>query len=438
MEFVALFLLTLLVLSNFLILGFVNFRRDLFFIIFLLQSIIYNHIAPTLYFFNNSLSFDEQQSYIILQFYILFFYEIPLILTYFFLITNRNISTINYNVSIRFKFFFKILLLLLSIYPIIFIYIAFDNLIFFTRIGHETLYNLTQSLSTYEFYLYRIYKEIGLFICAFLFIIKFTSNELKGSRILNFSILVNLLIYGIYVLANNRLQTIIFILFLSTIYFVYMKVNIKLKYLLVLMVITAYSIKIVLNFRSNFVENDGKPKISEIINPFYESKEIGEPFYERINGLYLISKTNSIIEKKGYPYFKPMIHSMKMLVGSFYNSDYYIKSKEKLLTNSRAILINHYYGLQIIDIYQTHLTELFLSFGVLGLFFGSIIISLFFSTSIKSIYKPKNSINILFGIVILYYILQFEKDFLYLIIGYIKIIPLIFFFSFFIKLKLNE
>lgn len=350
----------------------------------------------------------------------------------------RRPCNISYIINQKNSFLYNSFILFCIIFAIAFLYVSVVNLVFFNRIGHRALYEFTQNLSTIEFLIYRIYKELGLFISVFLLILKTNSENRNFFNFLNISFISNVLIYGAFVLVNNRLQSIIFILILSFTYIIFKNIKIKFKVLGFVLIALYYSITVVTNFRDSFSENNGKPKFTQVINPFYESKEYNDPLSNRLNGLYLMSNAYEKISIKGYALFKPINHSFKMLIGSFYNSDYYKKAKSNLLTNSRSITMLHFFGIAYTDIYQTHLSELFLSFGVIGFFIGSFIIANLFVYVITNIFKPKSIFKLLFATLMMYFILQFEKDFIQIVLGWVRLIPVLIILSLIFNLKYTE
>ena len=430
------FLILLLIFSALYIGGYIKLKRDFLFLVFIGQSLIYNHIMPTKYVYENLSLTIQIQTYITLQYFVLIFYEIPLILIYFFRIRNKKINTsISFMVSQKNSFLYNSFILFCLIFSFGFLYISITNFVFFTRIGHRALFELTQNLSTIEFLIYRIYKELGLFISVLLLILKISSGHRNFFNLLNISFVSNVLIYGAFVLVNNRLQSIIFILILSFTYIIFTNIKIKFKVLGFVLIAVFYSITVVTNFRDSFSENNGKPKFSQVINPFYESNEYNDPLSNRLNGLYYIASAFDKIDTKGYALFKPINHSFKMLLGSFYSSEYYLNAKSNLLTNSRSITGVHFFGFASVDTYQTHLSELFLSFGIIGFFLGSIIMANLFVYVTTNIFEPKSIFKLLLAILMTYYILQFEKDFISILLGWVKLIPLLIILSLFLNLK---
>ena len=91
-EFIVFFIL-LLIISTLYFGGYIKLKRDFLFIVFIGQSLIYNHIMPTKYVYENLSLTIQIQPYITLQYFVLIFYEIPLILIYFFKIRNKKINT---------------------------------------------------------------------------------------------------------------------------------------------------------------------------------------------------------------------------------------------------------------------------------------------------------------------------------------------------------
>jgi len=52
-----------------------------------------------------------------------------------------------------------------------------------------------------------------------------------------------------------------------------------------------------------------------------------------------------------------------------------------------------------------------------------------------NIFEPKSIFKLLLAILMTYYILQFEKDFISILLGWVKLIPLLIILSLFLNLK---
>ena len=94
-----------------------------------------------------------------------------------------------------------------------------------------------------------------------------------------------------FVLINNRLQTLILIF---TIFgfnlIVKNKKKIFTRNTLIIVLISIYLLKVIVNVRNNFVDNDGNIRIVEVINPFYQTQlDENDPLSNRLNGIDLIS-----------------------------------------------------------------------------------------------------------------------------------------------------
>ena len=80
----------------------------------------------------------------------------------------------------------------------------------------------------------------------------------------------------------------------------------------------------------------------------------------------------------------------------------------------------------------------FLSFGVIGFFIGSFIIANLFVYVITNIFKPKSIFKLLFATLMMYFILQFEKDFIQIVLGWVRLIPVLIILSLIFNLKYTE
>ena len=184
-------------------------------------------------------------------------------------------------------------------------------------------------------------------------------------------------------------------------------------------------LKVIVNVRNNFVDNDGNIKIVEVINPFYQTQlDENDPLSNRLNGIDLISIYYPKMFYKGFAYFDPWIHSVKIFFGSILNTDYYIYCKTNMITNARSLIVKKYLDMSIIDYNQCQLTDVFAVMGPFSLFLVSIFTAYLFSIIINGFYYSKNILKILVFILMIPFVLEFEKDFMNLAIGWLKYLPI--------------
>ena len=257
------------------------------------------------------------------------------------------------------------------------------------------------------------------------------NNKCKHNIVKLFSkltLLTYLFSYGGFVLINNRLQTLILIFTIFGFNLIIKnKKRIFSKSTILIVIMSVYLLKVVVNVRNNFVDNDGKVKISEVLNPFYQTQfDENDPLSNRLNGIDLISIYYPKMYEKGFIYLDPWVHNFKIMYGSIFNTDYYIYCKSNMITNARSLIVRKYLDLSIIDYNQCQLTDVFAVLGPFSLLFVSIFTAFLFFSIINGFFFEKNIFKILVLILMIPFVLEFEKDFMNLAIGWFKYIPLVF------------
>jgi len=409
-------------------------QKDFFLLVFLFQFSIYVFVAPNFYSMN--LEVERVNVYSTIQFLCLLFYLVPFLFTYFYLTINKernfkceknesSLSKIIITSKCGVIFLFLFILLILSF---IFIYVAINFNLIFKRIGHEALYKLTNDVPKFLYYPYKIFTELSLFLIVLIYLIKRKTRQKSVYFFSSICLGIYLISYGGYVIINNRLQTLILIFTLLGFNLILInKAKLFTRSSLLIILISVYSLKVVTNIRNNFFDNAGNIQVTEVFNPFYQTEyDSNDPLSNRLNGIDLISLYYPKMYDKGFAYFDPWIHGIKIYFGSFLNTDYYKNSKENLSTNSRSIIIKKYLNMDIVDYNQCQLTDIFAVLGPFSLIFASVFTAYLFFKMINSFYYEKNIFIILVSIMIIPFALEFEKDFMNLAISWLKYIPIIF------------
>lgn len=430
----SIFSIYILLICMFLYLRKDKLQKDFFLLVFLFQLTIYVFVAPNIY--SMGIETERVNIYSTIQILCIIFYVLPFLLCYYYLTIKKEnkyssakaISSLskisitkNYSIILLLLFFFLIL-------SLIFVYVAINYNLLFRRIGHEALYDMTSDVPKLLYYSYKIFSELGLFIIILIYLISFNTNQKIIIYFSKLILTIYIFTYGGFVLINNRLQTLILIFSIFGFNLIIKnKIRIFTKNTILIILISVYLLKVVVNIRNNFVDNDGNISITEVLNPFYQTKlDENDPLSNRLNGIDLISIYYPKMYEKGFAYFDPWIHNFKILYGSIFNTEYYNYCKANMITNARSLIVKKYLDLSIIDYNQCQLTDVFAVMGPFSLLLVSIFTAYLFFSIINGFYNEKNVLKILIFIVMIPFVLEFEKDFMNLAIGWFKYLPLVF------------
>jgi hypothetical protein len=430
----SIFSLYILLIIIFLYLRRGKLQKDFFLLVFLFQLSIYVFVAPNVYSMN--IEAERVNIYSTIQFLCLIFYVLPFLLTYYYLtirqenkhgaeILESSLSKISISKNNHIILLFLFSFLILSV---IFVYVAINYNLLFRRIGHEALYDMTSEVPKLLYYPYKIFSELGLFIIILIFFINIKCKQNSIKFFSKFTLVTYLISYGGFVLINNRLQTLILIFSIFGFNLIIKnKKRIFSKSAILILLLSVYLLKVVVNIRNNFVDNDGKVIITKVLNPFYQTQlDSNDPLSNRLNGIDLISIYYPKMYEKGFAFFEPWTHSIKIFFGSLLNTNYYNNSKLNLSTNARSVIVKKYLDINIVDYNQCQLTDIFAVLGPFSLFFASVFTAFIFFKIINSFYLGTKIFMILLFLTMIPFVLEFEKDFMNLAIGWFKYIPLVF------------
>lgn len=420
----------------------ININRDFLFLFFWLQVFIYINFCPTMSLFSLDLgifnhrvlevnSINLKFYYLLIKILILFFFQLPYIFIY--LTTRKKLSHVQIRVFKVNHLYLVILGLLFIIFPLVFLKVSIATELFFKRIGHEAYSNRLASLSIFESLIYKYYYKSGLFILSVL-LISILKTEVKNLKIFYLAIFfLNLGIFGFYELLNNRLQTVITIVYLFSVFTYFSnrnasKVNFNFSKIFFLAFFLFLTIKLVVNLRSGFIENGGELKI-ENFNPFASSSldEENDKIYWRLNGIDLIARILPEVAENPSLDFHFYFDSFRVSFGSLWNDNFATERKNDLETTIKSQLIKKYFPYEkSIDYYSCSLTDQFGTLGLFGIFLFSIFHSNVFSSLLNNFMKSVNYRKLLFSLFLIPFFLVFEYESTVTLFGWIKIVPIYF------------
>lgn len=393
--------------------------RDAFFLLFLFIFYIYIHLFPCVYLFNGHK--EDSLTYIYIQFQIILFFEIPLILFYKYLVSKiKLISEINFDIIIN-KSRINIFLLFALFLNIVFLYVSIMYGLFFRRIGHEALMYLSLQVPGIPFFIYRIFEETAVFVTLiFHLILRYSYENRKKIYFVFIFFLSTILIYQ---LLNSRLQLLVTI-FSHTIILISFNRIFIFKKIIKIGIISIIGVFSVMVFRSILVLQDAN------LESIAETVSDENSLDNRLNGIMLISDINNEIHEKGLMYGKAWGPSIKVIYYYIFDKEESNKIKQNLNTTPKVNIINYYKGNNIQDMPSSLVTDLYPNFGIIGLFLGAFLFSFLFYYITKGLINPKTIMGLVIALYLIPLLIQVEKEFLsmiFMILKYSSILLIILF-----------
>ncbi len=327
----------------------------------------------------------------------------------------ENIEKLNFNLSIK-------LLLLLSLILFIFCFTAFQYDLFFRRIGHLNLVSYTNKTPYLLLYIYRGAIDTSFFVIAFLI---FTLSKVD-SRVTFFKsyfilLLAYITIFIPFYIINSRLEVIILLFSLicsqTKFYDVITKRKIRFA-LFVLIFIILHTL-----LRELVTEDTNRINLNSVLEFSTDTLNL---ISVRLDSMAILYR----VYNNGFNFFtvdlSGIFHSFYFYCDFFFNQSAYHSIKNSLVTSPSVFIANNFLYSKEIDFPKSMVLDFFLTFGLLGLLFASLIYGYIAGLIHRNLLSSNNfSFAFILSLYLLPQILQFEKEGLTFFTNIIKWSPFI-------------
>jgi hypothetical protein len=257
-----------------------------------------------------------------------------------------------------------------------FLRVSLPNDLFYRRIGHEALAARSLGLSLPLLALYRSFQETANFLILLHWLAIYQSSpRLRIVRGALWCSLASLLVvYGLFVLVNNRYQTALFLLFnfVGFSFFRPLKQNaqpITARTLGFFGLITLVCMQLVVQFR---MQIDCQEKfdlfalrpIAPHCQAIPHQDEEQTPARWRLNGLDLMARITRPALDQGFLWGKAWVTPVSLYYYALVDRDAYQRIKLETRTNPKTYLLKHYLGDQSPDYFSSLLTDLYGNFAI--------------------------------------------------------------------------
>ncbi len=409
-NFTVIVFLLLLIKNNFFVIV-----RDYYLILFLFIFYLYIHLFPQMYIFNGHR--NDALKYLYIQLQIFLFFELPLLFFYKQFVGGKyNSRKLGVEIVAN-TFRINIFLTVLVGLNFVFLFVAINYALFFRRIGHEALMILSLQVPKLQFIIYRLFEETAVFLTLILHIlIRFSEKKRRKVIFVFFFFFFTLLIYQ---LINSRMQLLVTI-FSHTILVISFKREFNVKKLIRIGLLSIVGVLTVMIFRNIIVLEDAD------FNSVKSAIEDENSLNNRLNGIMLISDISSDISNKGFMYGEAWIPSFQVMYYYLFDEKKAVEIKENLNTTAKVNIIKFYKGKNIADMPSSLVTDLYPNFGIMGLFFGALLIAFLLFKVCSGLIAPKGLFNYLLAIYLIPLLIQVEKEYLSLLFMIIKYSSILF------------
>jgi hypothetical protein len=391
----------------------------------MLIAMLYLQISPTSSQFADSLP-DLRNigaNYVQIQFYLLILFLIPFILLYsvFSQINLGNLGSKTNRVSV---FRAEILSVGMLVFCLFYSFFLLRNNMLFNRIGSEFLAEKIVNLATLDFAVIRLYQDTALFIVSMLYFIWRSLERSKAKYIVGFALIINLLMWGLYVTLNSRLMVLTgAVCFLG--YWLILG-NLRKHQFRVLIRILGFSLvafylaTIAINVRT--LGFDGQIRADYLVpqfNLFGDSQG-----FDRLNCVDLIARLQPEIGRQG-PAWGQAWQSVYWNINRYLDPAGFDQFRLSLNTTAKTYLMRRYLGWDRPDYYSCTLTDLYGNFDILGFAFGAVLFALLLSLLPRLLRGELGGLGTMLGLYLATSILVFDQEASSLLFNWTKHLPLL-------------
>lgn len=412
-------------------LGKLTVRRDGFFLLFYVQSLLYLDIAPAIAAADVSTATQEQ--YVWIQGWAFVLFQLPLLIAYLFALRRRRDAARPANRSFRFSASrLQLLVAAIAALGIGYFVVAARNGLLYRRIGGEDLAAAQLQMSTPEFAIYRVFLELGLFLCAsMLVVLRLPSDIRSASRTtarVGFIVAAGLWLG--YALVNSRLTAALTIAALWSAMSVVESQPRRFSPRVLLGVpamlfFAAYAMQIVSNIREAHSTGGAMFALENFIPTTPTQPQSDDELQWRMNGIDLIATISANVEAQGAAHGRawavPLILSLDPIV----RTPFTIAAKRAALTTAKSWLLLEYGGVSKTDYYSCMLSDVYGNFSIYGFPIAGILLGVLLGLSTRALRWSSSPAAIIIALFVITRILPFEQEFETVLFGWYRLVPFV-------------
>jgi hypothetical protein len=412
--------------------GKLRFVRDYFFLILVAQVLAYLHFGPSVAAWEVDSGLRLQ--YATLQLWAIVLFEVPLYLVYLNLrarltrgrsVGSSTLARPSGGKSVT-------LVVGASVGALAFLVIALRYDLLFRRIG-DTLAPAQLAIPMGQFVLYRLFIEGAPVMFGSMLVCYFAARH-TGSRRIQLVCLGGLfvvgLVYGWFLLLNTRLGTVRFvaIAFGLTLYWrsaARTVARIPLAQVAALVLVVVYCVKVIETVRHKYVPGEPALRLA-YFNPLYSYGESLETKTStHLNGIDFMAQMTPAAKADGFARGQAWVVPVFLTFGQFFARDVANQYKLSLMTNAKSYLMVRYTPIVSSDPFNCLLTDAYGNFGLVGFAMVAIALGMLYALASAALATPRSAGGLVVGLFALTHGFYFEQEFILLLIGWVKVIPVL-------------
>ena len=412
-------------------LGKLSIRRDGFFLLFYVQSLLYLDVAPAIAAADVSTATQEQ--YVWIQGWAFVLFQLPLLFAYLCALRQRRDAREHVDRSFRFSAArLQLLVGAITASGVGYFVVAVRNGLLYRRIGGEELAAAQLQMSTPEFAVYRVFLELGLFLCACLLVVLRLPAEMRPSSraTARAGFVVAAGLWLGYALVNSRLTAVLTIAALWT---AMNAVDLRprrfsprlLLGIPAMLFFAGYAMQIVSNIREAHSTGGAMLALENFMPAPPTQAQPDDELQWRMNGIDLIATISQNVEAQGAAHGRAWAVPLLLSLDPIVRTPFTIAAKRAALTTAKSWLLLEYGGVSKTDYYSCMLSDVYGNFSVYGFPIAGILLGIALGISTRALRRSSSPVAIVFALFVITRILPFEQEFETVLFGWYRLVPFV-------------
>ncbi len=404
-------------------------RRDTFFLLVYVQTLIYVDVAPVLV--TPDVNDATIGRYTWIQGWALLLFQIPLLFIYCVMIRRRRRALPNERVFRMSPSRLAVFIAGSSAFGVAYFIVAASYGLLYRRLSEE-LSIIQLSMSLFEFAIYRAFIELGPFLMAVQLLLLRTQTQMAPRlRLWAWAgLLATSALFMAYALINSRLAA---VMTLATMYGIVNVTSQRTRRLSVRAILGTgvllagglYAMRVVANVRLSSGSGGSIFALSNFLPVASREGQADDTLRWRLNGVDLISIIADNVEAQGpalgSAWAVPFVLSLDPIV----RTPFTVAAKRANLTTAKSWLLLRYGGVSKTDYYSCMLSDAYGNFSIYGFLFAALILGVVLAIATAALQWSAAPASIVFAAFAITRALPFEQEFESLLFGWYKLVPFV-------------
>lgn len=411
-----------------------NLRQDFFFMIFILLGAMYIYVSPALVMIDQDpLNLAYLSTYPEIQFLVSTLFLLPCLIIYSCL--KNSICRLNFSNRTLVLSNNKLvaLCIFLLLFEVIFIVLAIWSDMYIRRISSEKIAVVISQLNPYVLLIVRTHDLLTLPAIAILTVI-LPSLKLQTSKYLTWltrlTLLLMVISYAVFALLNSRTFLIYLVIALVFARIASNARGFKLSAtrVILMVIIIFYGFILISNIRNKGIDASA----IDILNPISMITESDSDAFnkrewsQRLDCIDLIAQMDSSLNLRGYEWGQAWERPLVSMFGPIVGHERATELKAEAITTAKTYLMEEHTNLPNKDYPSCMVTDLWGNFWIFGLPIASILVAFIFASIRYGLTKSISPTVFVTSVVMAFYLMSFEREFVDWFFGWMKLLPAIF------------